>query len=74
MSKVVNSCLSCHRLLFILRADDPSVLDLTDVSMYPNLFAELIRRNYTDNDIRRIARALTFHLSIGTQTHAWLHA
>eukprot|EP00045_Choanoeca_perplexa_P011668 m.124630 g.124630 ORF g.124630 m.124630 type:complete len:441 (-) comp15714_c0_seq1:1105-2427(-) len=30
--------------------------NLTDVSMYPNLFAELIRRNYTDDDIRRVSR------------------
>eukprot|EP00456_Euglypha_rotunda_P011909 TRINITY_DN13252_c0_g1_i5.p1 TRINITY_DN13252_c0_g1~~TRINITY_DN13252_c0_g1_i5.p1 ORF type:complete len:308 (+),score=34.06 TRINITY_DN13252_c0_g1_i5:46-924(+) len=30
-------------------------IDLTDVSMYPNLFAELIRRNYTDDEMIAIA-------------------
>ncbi len=29
---------------------------LEDVSKYPDLFAELIRRNYTDDDVAKIAR------------------
>ena len=29
--------------------------DLSDVSMYPNLFAELIRRGYTDDEVAKIA-------------------
>ena len=28
--------------------------DLADVSMYPNLLAELLRRGYSDSDIRKI--------------------
>ncbi len=29
---------------------------LEDVSKYPDLFAELIRRDYTDDDVAKIAR------------------
>jgi len=28
--------------------------NLTDVSMFPNLFAELLRRGYSDADVRKI--------------------
>ena len=28
---------------------------LEDVSKYPHLFAELIRRNWTDDDLRKLA-------------------
>jgi membrane dipeptidase len=28
---------------------------LSDVSMYPNLFAELIRRGWSDRDLRKLA-------------------
>ena len=28
---------------------------LSDVSMYPNLFAELIRRGWSDGDLRKLA-------------------
>ena len=40
----------CHHNLFF---SGPS--DLSDVSMYPNLFAELIRRGYTDDEVAKIA-------------------
>ena len=29
---------------------------LEDVSKYPNLFAELIRRGFSDNDVKKISR------------------
>jgi membrane dipeptidase len=31
------------------------VVGLEDVSTYPNLFAELLRRGYSDDDLRQIA-------------------
>ena len=40
----------CHHNLFF---SGPS--GLSDVSMYPNLFAELIRRGYTDDEVAKIA-------------------
>ena len=31
-------------------------MGLEDVSKYPNLFAELIRRGYSDEDVAKISR------------------
>ena len=39
-------------LIVILRVP----VDLEDVSKFPNLFAELIRRGYSDEDVAKIAR------------------
>ena len=36
--------------------DDSVPVGLEDVSKYPALFAELLRRGYSDNDIAKISR------------------
>ena len=49
-------CKSCrvNELLLIVILRVP--VDLEDVSKFPNLFAELIRRGYSDEDVAKIAR------------------
>ena len=61
-----SQCPSNHNVMYVvghhsiqcllLRLTCSVPVGLEDVSKYPNLFAELIRRGYSDSDLQKIAR------------------